>query len=357
MRLHVLSVGLFCVLKLATSYQVPVLHRLLYPVALSRQVSTRKPALAHLFEEPYVLYRSTSNSSHIVAHTDICPHMGAALHKGWLDACGGLHCCYHGFEFDENGMFCRIPNPVQVGQKRLRSKIVLPTKVVKECNGVVFLGTSAKNSTLGMLTEPYFPPEEHDNAFRKIEGVRLLPQYQDIVTENLLDNLHISYVHSFGNRLAPIPFDVETEALNETGFRTRFLYTPKSGTLSTDVGRVSTVEVENEIHLPSTTITRVTAGQLIKTVHTMACPVRGKQTLLFWSIYRNFWRDPYFPVMDVIGDWVLRFLMERTIDEDANVLADVYEDRRLDGGLWTRYDVTIRKYRDLVEKTRQKDAS
>lgn len=331
------------IIGLVGAYERPLLHQrgaFRFPVARSDTVSSRKPLLVNLFDDPFVLYRSASNNSRIIAHSDICPHMGAALHKGWVDSDGVLHCPYHGFGFDDKGAFCGVPNPI-AGSNKKPGRIVLPTSEVMEAGGHVFVGNGV---------QPFFPPEHTDPEFRVINGVRRLDQYQDIVTENLLDMLHISYVHSFGSRLTPVPFDVTGGAIGENGWRTRFLYMPNKGTISTEFGGVTTVVVENEFYLPSTTITRVRAGRLTKTVHTMACPTEGKSSVLFWQIYRNFWRDPYLPEMDVIGDMLLRFFMEKTIDEDAGILSTIYEEDRTKGGLLTKYDMTIRKYRQMVDK-------
>ena len=40
----------------------------------------------------------------------------------------------------------------------------------------------------------------------------------------------------------------------------------------------------------------------------------------------------------------MNFLMEKTIDEDALILSQCYEDKRI--GFLTKYDITIRKYRE-----------
>lgn len=336
-----------------------------------------------LYEDPLVVYRNPMTGFPVI-HSDICPHMGAQLHHGWIGDNGGLHCPYHGFEFDQDGMFCNIPNPVKQ-YKRHESRICLPTYPTLEKHGYLFVpgewpspsvhhpveavapttvSSSAPSSSSMFIWPktflpppsetlvgytPYFPPEEQDPSFRCIHGQRTLPQYQDIITENLLDMLHISYVHSFGNRLAPIPYEVRSEAISPWAHRTRFMYTPNSGTISTEIGRVNRVIVENEIHMPSTTITRVIAGKLIKTVHTMTQPLNGQSSILYWRIYRNFWRDPYFPHFDRIGDATLRFFMEKTIDEDRDILGKIDAEHRF-GNLYTKYDQTIRRYREMMAR-------
>jgi hypothetical protein len=41
--------------------------------------------------------------------------------------------------------------------------------------------------------------------------------------------------------------------------------------------------------------------------------------------------------------------MEKTIDEDQDILGKIYEEKRI-GSLLTKYDMTIRKYRETVRK-------
>lgn len=349
-----------------------------YPIAHTGQLNS--PGMISrrfIGEEPLVIYPSQHHhkssqgggekKTRFIVQSDVCPHMGAMLHKGWISPNGGIHCPYHGFEFNENGMFCNIPNPIQK-YHRHESLVKLDTFPVYTKFGYLFIPPSIhlpcyspnppkknplnQNQTLSVLDvpfKPYFPPEAKNPDFRCIQGSRQIGQYQDIVTENLLDMLHISYVHSFGSRLTPIPYDVKYNKIHDWGFRTRFLYCPNQGTISTDVGKVTSVVVENEFYMPSTTITRVTAGNIVKTVHTFTTPGPGKSCTLYWRIYRNFWKDRYFPTFDGIGDVLLRYLMEKTINEDQDILSKIYEDRR-NSLFTTKYDVSIRKYRDMIRR-------
>jgi len=355
-------------MPLVMAYRLPFY----YPVERTEALVAHRTLLGrHLQDEPVVVYRNPMTGACVV-HSDVCPHMGALLHHGWIGDNGGLHCPYHGFEFNQDGMFCNIPNPVKQ-YKRHESRVCLPAYPVLEKHGYIFVpgvwpstdvyhpfqetGFSWPKTKTGQETKkqldvpyaPYFPPEQYDPAFRMICGQRELDQYQNVVTENLLDMLHISYVHSFGNPLAPIPYDVRGERIHDWGFRTRFMYTPNKNTISTDVGGVGRVVVENEFYMPSTTITRVIAGDVIKTVHTMTTPRNGKKSTLYWRIYRNFWRDPCFPTFDGIGDGILRYFMEKTIDEDQDILSKIDVERRY-GILTTKYDMTILKYREYMNR-------
>lgn len=329
-----------------------------------------------LGDDPLVVYPSENLNKYIV-QSDVCPHMGAQLHKGWRSVHGGIHCPYHAFEFSENGVFCNIPNPIlSKNKKRPQNsrigKVCLDTYPVHLKYGYLFIpssvhepvyrpgsvirkmGTKSNGNDirLDVPFRPFFPPENKDPQFRMTEGSIEIPQYQDIITENLLDMLHISYVHSFGSRLTPIPYEVQHHRLHDWGFRTRFLYSPNQNTISTEMGRVTTVVVENEFYMPSTTITRVIAGNIVKTVHTFTTPRQGKSSTLYWRIYRNFWVHPQLVIVDMLGDFLIRVLMNRTLEEDRSILEKIYEDRR-DSKILTRYDISIKKYREMVERFSQ----
>ena len=76
--------------------------------------------------------------------------------------------------------------------------------------------------------------------------------------------LHVSYVHSFGSRNTPLPSSIKFESINDYHGKSTFLYSPNENTISGYVGNVREVKVENEFILPTTTLTRVFAGDTIK---------------------------------------------------------------------------------------------
>jgi phenylpropionate dioxygenase-like ring-hydroxylating dioxygenase large terminal subunit len=195
------------------------------------------------------------------------------------------------------------------------------------------------------LRQPYFPPEHTDKDFVKINGIRILDCPIDNLVENLLDMIHISFVHTFGNKELPLPTNIRYYDLDEYSGRTVFEYKPNQMTISRQMGDQDqeNVRVENEFYLPSTTLTRVSTGGIIKTVFTQCLPITENRTILFWAVYRNFWKDPFIPQFTMLGDEVLRFLMEKTIDEDQSILSRAYPHARK--GFLTKYDITIRMYR------------
>jgi len=317
-----------------------------YPILHVEQL-LKKPMHSLSFHgKPLIAYRPniTYSPLSVVIHSDICPHMGGSFCKGgWVDIEGHLHCPYHGFEYSD-GRFINIPSmkkPMAAGG------CILPCYSTMIMNDILYLHPIEKEKEEMMMKYsplPYYPPEHNDPEFTMITGTRILECPSESLIENLLDMLHISFVHSFGNTRVPLPRRLHYEDLPDGGGKTTFEYEPNDFTISTRVGGTKVVRVENEFHLPSTTLTRVIAGKTIKTVFTQSVPLSGNRTKLFWTVYRNFWKDPNTDVFNGPGDWLLRRLMEKTLDEDASILSRTYPEAR--NGFLTRYDITIKKYRE-----------
>lgn len=305
-----------------------------YPILSSRNISTVGPTKGHLFSNPYVVYQN--NQKEYTVHSDVCPHQGASLSEGKVTKNCRIQCPYHGFEF-ENGQFCEIPDPSNPTLKSFQSKIQIPRLENKKMKDFLFVRFD--NDT---KQEIFYPPEENDCNFKSVEGtVKINTNYLS-VCENLLDMLHISYVHSFGSVETPLPHHLNFTWCGPYHGRSTFLYSPNEKTISNKVGKVNTVKVENEFILPTNTITRVFAGDTIKTVFTRTIPISDTESILYWKIYRNFWKFP-------LGDFLIDYLMKKTIQEDVWILKRLYINKR-DGPLRTKYDRTIREFRNCYKK-------
>jgi phenylpropionate dioxygenase-like ring-hydroxylating dioxygenase large terminal subunit len=285
----------------------------------------------NFFDEKYVAYQNKQGN--LIIHTDTCPHQGASLSKGWINKNGCLHCPYHGFEFSD-GLFCRIPDPSHE-PPMFRSKNQMKLLPSKNDNSLCFV--SPNSTSLHAMEDIFYPPEEKNMTFRAVEGFKVMPTNHQSVCENLLDMLHISYVHSFGSRTLPLPFSMKFKMESPYHGRSEFFYHPNDNTISSKIGNVNTVRVENEFILPTNTVTRVFAGNTIKTVFTRSIPISETKTLLYWKVYRNFWTN-------FIGDWLMKYLMEKTIQEDYDILKDVSYKHR-EGSIKTKYDRTILEFR------------
>lgn len=300
------------------------------PVASKADVTAERLLEVSIFGDPIVLYRDTNGAPS--AMFGVCPHQGARLRKGALNPrTGCVTCPYHGFTFSCNGTGVRLPT---------KEAIEIPTFRVSTDDDLVYI---LPHSTGDPIDPPFQPPEAFNSSFHAISGSNRIKKAADVVTENVLDMLHISYVHHFGNREHPLPYQIKYRPLSSSSGRTTFQYRSGQRSISRVVGKADTITVENEFHLPSTTVTRVcAAGNLIKTVVTRALPVDEEETVLYWKIYRNFWCGG--PLERWIGDMVMHAAMQQTLREDMAILQEVDTRRRLDGFV-TIYDKTIAEFR------------
>lgn len=310
-----------------------------YPFLLKKEV-TSQPKRVDFFSRPFLIYKNIEKNYTI--HSDICPHQGASLSKGYVDEKGRLNCPYHGFQF-ENGYFCNIPgSKTNTKKSKIQIKYSLHVRAPKE-DDLIFVFQQNETEQLPNI---YYPPEKYNSSFRSVSGtIKISTNYMS-VCENLLDMLHISYVHHFGSKQNPLPYNISFENLSEYHGRSIFLYKPNPNTISGKLGRTKEVKVENEYILPTNTITRVTAGNIIKTVFTRSIPVSENETILHWTIYRNFLLHSFF-------DFFMQMLMEKTLEEDVSILKNVYSKHR-NGIIKTKYDKTILKFRKACKKFEKK---
>lgn len=308
------------------------------PVAEKHRIVPGKLTEFTLSGEPLLIYldESTGPPSEIQAIYGICPHQGAYFKKGHLNRFSGcVSCPYHGFQF-KKGVGHRLPT---------KEAIAVPRFPVMIDRDLVYVLPYGSEDAL----PPFQPPEEIDPAFVQISGSRIINKNCDIITENVLDMLHVSYIHYFGNKEYPLPFQISFKEISEGSGRTTYRYKAGSKSISKVVGKANEILVENEYHLPSTTITRVKVndGKLIKTVMTRATPINEHQTVLFWKIYRNFWRSNL--IEEWMGDFIMHQAMKHTLAEDIGILNEVHGESRLKG-FSTIYDATIDAFRKAKNK-------
>ena len=282
---------------------------------------------------PICIYRDLNDR--LVAISDICIHRAASLSRGKLLGNNCIQCPYHGWEFNK-GIVDMIP-----GSPETNKHFGVPQFSVKEINNDVFIcPTYDTNSENGIIpvNDIYIPPEAHDSNFVKISGQKHIKRQHSLITENVLDMMHISYVHSFGNQLSPVPFEIKYEDLDEFSGKTTFHYASGPTSMSNILGNAKYVEVENEFHLPDTTVTRVFAGDITKTIITNCYPIGRNESILHFDLYRNFMINPVFDIL-------FHNQMELTLKEDINILNGIY-DNYVKGFMNTKFDITQIKYRE-----------
>tara|TARA_A100001015_G_scaffold90632_1_gene100934 strand:+ start:4379 stop:5461 length:1083 start_codon:yes stop_codon:yes gene_type:complete len=286
---------------------------------------------------PICIYRD--NYGKMVAISDICVHRAAALSYGKLLNNNCVQCPYHGWEY-KNGKIINLP-----GCPEIKKNFGVPNFEIQEINNDVFIcPTYDLNSMNGINTSIpiYTPPEAHDNSFVRVQGLKHIKRPHFLITENVLDMMHISYVHSFGNQISPIPYEVKYEELNDYSGKTTFYYTAGPTSMSSIIGNAKQVKVENEFHLPDTTVTRVFAGKIVKTIVTNCYPIGKNESILHFDLYRNFLEFPVF-------DWLFQKQMDITLQEDIDIINGIY-DNHIRGFMNTKYDVTQLKYREKWNK-------
>ena len=280
-----------------------------------------------------------------MCHTSICPHQGADLAYGYLNKNKNIVCPYHGFVFDYEGLFQGIQNQPKSSVGKRKCIEIMNTI---EHDNMLFISKCSVNDQDAI----YSPKETYDPSFRYIHGSRLIQSNHLTVIENLLDNLHISFVHSFGSRMS-LPTKIQFSKIDTYHGKTTFEYQPNDNSIShlfttstSSDNRSTTVIVENEYILPTSTITRVFFGRHnIKTVFTRCCPISETESRLHWRLYRNYWIGN--DLVDNVGDTVMKILMEQTLDEDVSILKHVNDESRA-GSLTTKYDRTILEFRESL---------
>tara|TARA_B100001093_G_scaffold185108_1_gene177853 strand:+ start:10843 stop:11952 length:1110 start_codon:yes stop_codon:yes gene_type:complete len=308
-----------------------------WKIGKSKQFQNTKLHRTLFNNYPICVYRDNENKLNAIS--DICIHRGAALSFGKLLKNNCIQCPYHGWEYN-NGIVQNIP-----GCPDIKNKFGVPFFNITEINDDVFLCPSFDiNSQSGApaLNIPFIPPEANDKNFVRIHGKKHIKRPHHLITENVLDMMHISYVHAFGNQLSPIPFEIRYEETGNFSGRTTFYYTSGPTSMSSIIGGVKEVKVENEFYLPDTTVTRVYAGKIIKTIVTHCYPIGKNESILHFDLYRNFLQFPVF-------DLVFYNQMDITLKEDIGIINNIY-DNHIRGFMNTKYDITQLKFREKWNK-------
>lgn len=149
----------------------------IFAVALSEEVTAKKPLGVDIGEQPIVLWRDAAGIVH--ALEDRCPHRRAPLSLGCVKPDGNLQCGYHGWTFDGSGKVLEIP---QVrGEKKLPAIYRAESFTATERDGFVFVSLRSSATDTPHADGPALP--EHGVAHSPIDLGR--------ITEILLDGPHL----------------------------------------------------------------------------------------------------------------------------------------------------------------------
>ncbi len=281
-----------------------------------------------VIDNNYLCLFKDQKTGQIKLVNDYCAHRGASLSKTGTLEDSGIRCGYHGLCFHKSKNPDLTPN-------------------LKIINDNIYLSPIIDHE------EIFFPPEEFDKNFRAIEGSCKINTNINIFLENVIDNTHISELHSFGTR-NQLPENLKYERLSDFGFRQTFDYKPGELSLSNQIQKIkkkqNMLNVENEYHLPSNVLSRVKVDDRdIKTVFVRAFPINKKETIIFWKIYRNFLVFDFEP-LNILGDILFRVLFEYTLSEDINLLKNVYIDQDQNKQFHTKFDIIQKEFRGDLQK-------
>ncbi len=125
---------------------------------------------------------------------DNCPHRGVPLSSGHVLKSGNIQCCYHGWEFDAQGVCKNIP-ALPPASKADIGKIRAYKFPVAEVNNTIWVFIP---DTISASVEPKEPiPDLHLPANQKLLHVEsiVLPTNIDHSVIGLIDPAHVTFVH------------------------------------------------------------------------------------------------------------------------------------------------------------------
>lgn len=334
------------------SYQPHLVNHNWYVVGKTSEFYSDLPKKINIGETPITIWRDKNNN--FAAISDICPHRGVSLSKGRIDKhTNCIVCPYHTFKYNKKGRLSQTP-----GQKTLRTntnynlKTDIPYYKVHNYNDWVYLYNEPMFE-ISPINPPssngiWHEPESYDPNYRYV----LLEKEFDVdartVSENSLDILHISEVHTFGNKKRPLPLSDKLERIAEGHVKATYEYETSAESMAYKIFGIDNLIVENEYILPHYTVARVKFGQYTNTIITSALPISNGRTKLFVKAYRNNWVYNFEP-LNYIFDKITEDMMEKTLNEDKGVINNIYYQYR-DGNFITKYDELVKMYREDYEK-------
>ncbi len=155
------------------------------PLMAARRLGSR-PVRVELAGEAVVLFRGRDGSPS--ALIDRCPHRGAALSLGRIDAEGRIECPYHGWRFDGSGTNCLTPLNPEARRERLGAT-PLPVQQVGDLLWV-YTAPGVKAPRDPVASEGLTDPD-----LTRVYLERHWACHWTRAMENMLDSPHLPFVH------------------------------------------------------------------------------------------------------------------------------------------------------------------
>ncbi|KAK9796241.1 hypothetical protein WJX73_000092 [Symbiochloris irregularis] len=289
-----------------------------YAAGISDQVKD-KPVGVEILGEKLVLYRDSKGVVHCLS--DVCPHRGAPLHKGWVGEVQGHDCVvcpYHGWAFDEAGQLRAVPAAESDGE--WPRKQVLDAFPVQEKGGFIWLFWGSKTLPADERPPIPFVPELEDPNWRPVYGSIEFDCPHWGVFENAIDMAHIHYLHSgtFGNQEQP-EIRHMTCSSDAYGAYASFSLHNKPVNALWNFSQVSQVDVTAKALLPSTSVISFTLGRgLSFTTFVNTVPIDANRSINRFALIRRLDVDPIGAAVFNSSAWdsIARQAMLKILTED-----------------------------------------
>jgi phenylpropionate dioxygenase-like ring-hydroxylating dioxygenase large terminal subunit len=318
-----------------------------YVIGDTDEYNNCKPKKVVINGSPITIWKDNNNQ--FMGIHDVCPHRGASLSKGRIDKhLNCVVCPYHTFKFNKKGRLVQTPGQTTIRpNQNFNHRTDVPYYDVINFNGWLYLYNEPKYEITQSKQDEssiWVEPEAYDDTFKYVKLKKDFKIDARTVTENSLDILHISEVHSFGNKKRPLPLNDKLEKIGEGHYKATYEYMSGEDSLASKVFGIKRLVVENEYILPHYTVARVRFGDFVNTIVTSALPTSENTTTLHVKAYRNNWVYNS-PMLDFFFDKMTKDMMKKTLNEDKSVIETIYYDYR-EGNFITKYDELTKLYRE-----------
>lgn len=242
---------------------------------------------------------------------DNCPHRGVPLSCGHFDG-ERIQCCYHGWEFDTEGVCQKIPalapdTPIQV------NKIKAPSYPCREVNGIVWVfmpaGKLSSNTVLPPVTNLLLTATKN---FRHVEKV-VLPCNIDHSVIGLIDPAHVTFVHQswFWRSKKSSKLKIKNFEPSPMGFKMA-RHAPSNNSKGYKLLKGGT-STEIDFQIPGTRIEHIQIGEKHEILSiTTLTPLNDQETELNQFFYSTLAASNWFW-------WPLRLLGRTFIGQDLGI--------------------------------------
>lgn len=308
------------------------------PVCRRSSVSTNKPFKVDFLNNTISV---TSDGSNYFAFNNICPHRRAFLSDGRVEN-GCVVCPYHGIGFDASNGNVAIVFP-DFNHEKLGMK--LKTYKVKVFYELVWINMdSNEDLEFGPVNLNSTEDGIKLSDFVDIHGTMGINMGIFDIQENLLDSTHLTEVHSFSNRVDPMPRNVRKFPEGRGNY---FDYKVGAQSIAKVLGGNSkTLSVFNAFAEPFSAMSRVRFGEkrdMIKAVRVHLLPINNKKTRMFWTLSRNFLTFRFL-------DSFFKHFIEVTIEEDKKILKTIADNSSSHRNMLTEFNWIIVQYRKRMNE-------